>query len=195
MSSLSVSTAEQYEDILYRRGYLYLGAGCFSAVWGKPGRATVIKLNRRPDDWLDYAIWAQEQGYAGKQSPRLYGYRTFADGTYIAVVERLDKTFGQLDSSNTRKYLYTPVRRAIGGYADEGELKQAEAASPGIADFGLALRGAFRCLDMHDDNIMLRADGSICVTDPVSSTSSEFRAKASRKRSRDLGIMTARGNA
>src|SRR5688572_8016831 len=96
------SGAHAYGARLLKRGYERLGAGCFSTVYAKPGSDRVLKVTSVPDNWIDYIMWASENGWAGKYAPRVYSYKRYPVPTdreffSVAVVERMEKGYYSVD--------------------------------------------------------------------------------------------------
>lgn len=85
----------RFIEHLEASGFAYIGGGAYSAVYAIPSSDRVIKVNLCADGWLDYVLWAQSSGYAGTFAPRVFSYKRFDDGTYIAVVERLANTLSE----------------------------------------------------------------------------------------------------
>lgn len=164
---------------LRQRGYKCLGSGCFSDVYAKDGSDRVIKVTSRPDNWIDYIKWASENGYTGKYAPMVYSYKKFPTFA-VSVVERMDRTLsavkGNEDLYIVPHLMWAAMRehkRAM-GFTDQ--------LVPGLSKFLLDFKKKFG--DSHDmcgSNMMLRKDGTFCVTDPVAGTSvlnvKRFRSK------------------
>lgn len=160
-----------FEKSLEKRGWKKLGAGAFSSVWARSETSTrVLKVTRRPDNWIDYIVWAAKNGYTGKFAPMVYSYKRVKGKKadfLLSVVERMDKTLShverkedaKLTSSLFHTYAYSENLMA-GVFLDEME--------PGLADFTLKLHREFKqSLDLHEGNLMVRPNGSFVVTDPV----------------------------
>lgn len=152
---------------LRRRGYHVLGQGLYSTVLAKPGSQRVVKVNRSLDGWPDYMLWASKAGYAGTFAPKVYSFK-FHGTWYVAVMERLEATIDATRCDNPRGYkIWQQLQRAISGWlADQKEL---DALVPGAWCFATALRtSGIGATDLHTQNFMLRHDGSVVCTDPVS---------------------------
>ncbi|HEY0329781.1 MAG TPA: hypothetical protein VGC77_11855 [Rhodopseudomonas sp.] len=169
----------------------------FSTVLAKPGSSKVIKVNTRPDDWLDYALWATRKGYAGKLSPRIYSYQRNSDGTYIAVMERMARTMCAERSDKTSRWGNNWPALAFGlrAYGALRDQQITDEMIPGGRAFVQDVQENFEYLDLHDENIMVRFDGTVCITDPVSSTNQVFNtSNPPRMRSRELEAINAGAN-
>lgn len=158
-----------FQRKLEKKGFVELGHGCFSTVMAKKDSDKVIKITRKPDGWIDYCHWAAKEGFAGKFAPRVYSYKRFNNKApfEVSVVERMDKTFWDVEY---KEDIY--VVRDLARLVKHGNQKASsilEEMAPGFPRFIKGLGEKFdKSLDMHDGNIMLRKDGSICYTDPVS---------------------------
>lgn len=185
------SSAALY-DRLIKRGYVELGSGCFSVVLAKPGSDKVIKINRRADGWLNYVLWAAKHGYAGNHAPRVYSYHRFEDDTYVAVVERMDMTLYEVRKNEDPRYqAWQSIHRASYTHVSPEDQAQAEQTFPGASEFVRTLKREFSgSTDLHDENYMLRPDGSLCCTDPIAYSRSR-ETTPNRMRSRDLQAMAA----
>jgi hypothetical protein len=164
---------EAFIAALRKRGYATLGAGCFSTVLVKGNSKRVIKVNRsRPDGWLDYVIWAAKAGHMGKHAPMVHSFRRFNEGKqgefYVAVMERMSKTvsavsFKQPEVSRLHQHLRAGMHRS------DRDALAAEKVSPGALKFAIEYRLEFPGhSDLHDENFMIREDGSMACIDPIS---------------------------
>jgi len=153
---------------LTKKGYVRLGGGAFSQVYGHPNSDRVIKLQMRPggDGWLEYVQWAEANGYAGKFAPKVYSYKYNAKGQFgMAVMERLDRTLHRVGRKEDVRAVST-----LFGMSRDVPLAYTllDLAEPGLAEFGNKLAETFRGhLDYHNGNFMTRKDGSFVVSDPV----------------------------
>jgi hypothetical protein len=162
----------QFIGKLTDRGFHQIGAGCFSTVLAKKGSDRVIKVSRTMDPWLDYVVWAAKHGHNGSLAPLVYSYRRFNEGTpnefYVAVVERLQET---MNEARLRRRALHDAYLSLASHmrcADDDEAKEAEREIPGAIQFADSFREAFRdfALDLHANNWMLRANGSLVCIDP-----------------------------
>lgn len=160
-----------FEDRLEKRGWKKLGAGAFSSVWARSETSTkVLKVTRRPDNWIEYIQWAAKEGYLGRFAPMVYSFKRVKGVKHdflLSVVERMDKVIHSVERAHDARltstlfstYGYSKNIMA-GVFLDE--------MAPGLAAFTEGLHKQFgRYLDLHEGNIMVRADGSFVVTDPV----------------------------
>lgn len=175
-------SGQAFARFLMKRGYSLIGEGHYSMVLWKKGNK-VIKVNKHshPDGWVDYVMWAQKHGYAGKQAPLVYSYKFFKgkkSNFYVALMEKFETTGGKLERQHPMKLLPTLLQ-----FSDNPKAQEfAEMLSPGTFEFQRHLEKSFKnSLDMHGGNYMYRADGSFAWTDPVSGSSrttvTRFRAK------------------
>lgn len=170
---------------LQKRGYQVLGSGCFSTVYAK-GPDRVIKVTSRPDNWIDYVKWASEKGYTGKYAPMVYSYKKFPAGFSVSVVERMDRELSRVKHNEDIYVLPQLMWSAMRG----NKMAQTftNTVVPGLSEFLLDFRSKFS--DSHDmcgSNMMLRKDGTFCVTDPVANVS---KLTVTRLRSRDFSSLS-----
>lgn len=191
--------AWSFGQALEKRGYEELGSGCFSTVYAKGDSDRVLKVTRNIDNWIDYIHWASEKGYAGKFAPKVYSYKKFTakDGEQfsVAVVERMHKGFysvGIEEDAHIASALMWPCVR--GNTMAQLYL---EDFSPGLPKFLLDFHEEFGedRTDIGGNNMMVRKDGSFCLTDPLAGRS---KLTVKRLRSRDftsLGLSLRNCNA
>ena len=155
----------KYCDFLEKKGFVQLGSGAYSVVYAKPKSDRVIKVIRTRDNWIDYVVWANKEGYGGNLAPKVYSYKDYEDFA-VAVVERMKTTLSgyrehdeQIVIGLVHSYVYS--NNVLAGVL-------AHEIAPGISDFLAGVKkNVYGRLDLHGGNFMLREDGSICVTDPV----------------------------
>lgn len=180
------SGADAFGLHLLRRGFVKLGSGAYSTVYAKPGQKRVIKVTRYQDNWIDYVLWAAKHGYAGNFAPQVYSWKKFKyakvedaynwrnnDNTEwsVSVVERMKETLNgeskQVQDMKIIEYLHYPASRGnvlAQLYCDD--------VAPGVAKFITDLHKEFHASDVYAKNMMIREDGTFCVTDPVCGQSS-----------------------
>jgi len=173
---------------LRKRGYHQLGAGCFSTVLYKSGDR-VIKVNRSPDAWLDYVLWASKKGYAGGLAPKVFSYKKIGN-FYVAVMEKIDYCAHKVESTQDA-WMYPQLLTYAAMWKNNKAADLLDICIPGAKRFTYDLRDEFtgHRLDLHNENIMFRADGSMVIVDPVSHQSNlngVIRLKA-----RDFGLLPA----
>lgn len=174
---------------LEKRGYKVLGRGAYSTVLGKEGSERVIKVSRSLDDWIDYVQWGAKNGYAGNFVPRVYSWKRHSNLTLdwngyprdwsVAIVERMAETVhdNKLDLSLLYN-LYYP--------ANSGNVMAQvymEDLCPGSFKFFKELSENKFSSDIAGKNMMIRKDGSFCVTDP---TCGNIKTDKKRLRSGEL---------
>lgn len=170
---------------LAKKGFKHIGGGFYSAVYAHPTSDRVIKVNHghKCDAWIDYVLWANQQGYGGKFAPKMYSYKHYGN-FYVAIMERMEYTVA--DSEMTSE---APVAQTLFSLAATHENEKAkllvDLLVPGLGEFSEKLRKTFPSerLDLHEHNIMYRKDGSICVTDPLCH---ESTLTVTRLRARDF---------
>lgn len=167
---------------LEKRGFKLLGSGAFSRVYAKDGSDRVLKVTRTPTDgWINYINWASKKGYAGSYAPKVFSYKYFKTkvkgGQFsVAVVERLEQTIYKANYKHDAHAVHSLLHMA----ANDNQMARTlvDLAAPGILKFNDQLRKLGAGLDMHGGNFMLRKDGTLVFTDPVSS----WRGRTIRKR-------------
>jgi len=164
--------ANGFIKALEKRGFKRLGVGAFSTVLGKEGQSRVIKVIRRPDGWINYVHWAAQIGEAGHFAPKVFSYKKIkgAKATFaVAVVEKLEVTLSNTPGDHNLKVLPDILHRIK---SNEIARKFTEMLAPGLSDFLLKLSEKWNTtvgdFDLHGGNLMLRADGTFVVVDPVS---------------------------
>jgi len=169
-----------YCAALEKRGYTKLGGGLYSEVYAKGNSDRVIKVGRAGNSWPDYVEWATINGYAGKFAPKVYSLK-FHDRFYVAVMERLVATIGQLNaachSSNANPfYEQYQATKYWAGSAFGDPMEGCE----DLMAFCVALGSSGHATDLHDGNMMIRHDGQIVVTDPSSRGSFNYNIRIQR---------------
>lgn len=175
-------SGHNFIEALKKRGYQQLGSGAYSTVLGKPGKDRVIKVTRsNQDDWIDYIQWAARKGYCGNFAPRVYSWKKFSKrNTFsVSVVERMQKEVRHSGSDYALiEHLLYPATSGI-------TLAKVylEDLMPGSVEFFKGLTETFAATDIYGKNMMIRPDGSFCVTDPVCGRQ---KTNTNRLRSRDF---------
>ena len=178
------ANAQGFKRKLTKKGFVTLGTGHFSTVMMHPHGDRVIKVCHEPDAWIDYCYWAAMEGYAGTFAPKVYSYKRF-NNFYVAVMEKMEYTASRAD-----KRTDAPVAQTLFSYATKHDNDNAkllvDLLVPGLAKFGEHLKRAFKDerLDLHDENVMFRKDGSICITDPLCHST---ELTITRLRAKDFG--------
>lgn len=171
--------AHQYALMLVRdRGYKYLAQGAFSIVLEEPGGAGVaLKIGPTHDGWL---AWAQHCRMAHKYNSfflKVYSVqRHDSEGFYEARIEKCHMTMGEaqrdipendrwrnnIDVSAFYTHVSGKYEKNYPGLRSALEEVNSLSMSTGIS------------MDLHAENVMLRPDGSMCITDPFSYPMKEF---------------------
>lgn len=192
------ASAHAFRSALEKRGFKLLGEGHYSAVYGKPGYDKVIKVSRSLDNWIDYVAWASKNGYAGTFAPRVFSWKRFKGPPRIhnswdlydtrtsydwsiAVVERMKETIKE-DSKLSQDFKIIERIHDLGERSVLAELVMDEIV-PGVGSFFKKLHKSFHASDIYAKNMMVRDDGSFCVTDPVCGT---IKTEAMRLRAGDF---------
>jgi hypothetical protein len=163
---------------LQKKGFVQLGTGHYSTVFAKPGSDKVIKVSRHLDNWIEYIQWGTSAGYAGKFVPRVYSWKRFGDGKTeegmwgeprtldwsVAVVERMKSVLND-DREDFALFKYLPYFAKHGNTLAKVYMEDLQ---PGSVEFFEALAKNKFDNDIGGRNMMVRPDGSFCVTDPTS---------------------------
>ena len=181
-SSINVARAlvKSFENTAYRRrdligllraeGWQLLGRGAFAAVMGHPDHPTVaIKVGQRTaparryrkitDGFLDYLDVTEDS----RSKFRLKTYEVVRLGgrndTYLVAMERCFKSRGRKAAGSIKN----SGTLALQGRADSW-LPKPDAWATRFLKKLTFLGGVF---DLHGGNIMVRADGTPVITDPL----------------------------
>lgn len=185
-------SSKHFAHFLKKKGFETLGNGYYSSVYSHPKSDRVIKVMHKTeeDGWLSYVKWAAKEGYIGTHAPKVYSYKWVKTkgndeqkGFGVAVMERLEKTVGMCRRREDTRFLREAFDYAMEGNSLATQLL--EQRCPGMTRFGILLKEKFAGhLDMHGGNYMVRKDGTLVVTDPVSSMKQEKTTE--RLRSKDF---------
>jgi hypothetical protein len=194
------SNAFEFRKALEKRGFVKLGEGHYSAVYGKPGYDRVIKVSRTLDNWIDYVAWASKNGFAGNFAPKVYSWKRFKNATpfvprpweweynnpgaqdwSVAIVERMKETLNA-DSQLAKDF---KIIERLHDLPEKSLLAEVilDEVVPGVGSFFKKLHQTFRSTDIYSKNMMIREDGTFCVTDPVCGT---VKTKDSRFKAGDF---------
>jgi len=212
-----MQSTTKFKQFLSRKRFHTIGSGYFSSVLARAGSEKVVKINTRTDSeatrpadaWPDYIVWAARNGFMGGLAPRVHSLRFSKDGNYVAVVERLACTVQSIDcayevTEEQRTQLHAALWLAemLGGLfkvprpsLEAIEVPEAHNRWLGpdavrfINEWRIAFAG--RSVDLHKENMMLRADGTVVVNDPFGLGGSFGTVTATRIRARDLQLLAA----
>jgi len=160
----------EYENKLRSLGCELLGKGLFSNVFSIPKTDKVIKVGRM-DEWPTYIKWATENGHAGKFAPKVYSLK-FYDTFYVAIMERLVCTVGEIQDQDG--YYTNSLQVQI-----YFTMSHEDCEASDFHSFVMELRHRRMSGDLHEGNVMVRHDGQLVITDPISGHgSSRFRIKS-----------------
>jgi len=165
--------AEGFIKALEKRGFKRLGSGAFSTVLAKDGSKRVLKVIRRPDGWINYVHWAAQIGEAGHFAPKVFSYKKIKlrkGEIALASMERLEYTLDDAPVEHALKILPALIYRA-----DKNQMAAqfVETLAPGLPEFLKKMVVKWNAtqtwdFDLHEGNLMVRADGSFVIVDPVS---------------------------
>lgn len=179
-----------YIGWLQKKGWKHLGSGAYSSVYGKAGQDRVIKVSRTLDNWIDYIQWGVKMGYSGGLVPRVFSWKRYEGSVdpygnkrdwSVAVVERMEQTIRDNDYKSDRALvlqLTYPARR--GNVMAQLYMEE---LMPGSVKFFRELQAYGFSGDVGGSNVMLRKDGTLCITDP---TCGNIQTKVKRLRSGEL---------
>lgn len=164
----------EYENKLRQRGCSLIGHGLYSNVFSVPDKPDIVIKVGYLDQWPDYIKWATDHGHTGKFAPKVYSLK-FHDSYYVAIMERLVCTIGEIKHPENDRYVFVPDQYFVFQnlhFADE-------CTATDLVEYVRALRQNQLSGDLHDGNVMIRSDGSMVVTDPASGlfSSQRFRLK------------------
>lgn len=190
-------SASAFGAALEKRGFKRLGAGAYSTVYGKDGYDRVVKVTRCLDDWIDYIQWGAKNGYAGNYVPKVYSWKKFATGHIenswrhnthfaVAIVERMDHTLSEKKGHQSDFIALEYLARPAIHHDNLMCQLICEDIAPGYLDFIRHLKKEFDSDDMYGKNLMVRKDGTFCVTDPVCGS---IKTSATRLRTRDFASL------
>jgi hypothetical protein len=169
---------DQYENMLRHLGCQQIGSGLYSNVFAFPGSDKVIKVANY-DRWPEYILWSTKNGHAGKYAPKVFSLK-FKEDFYVAVMERLVCTIGEMKCPNTGYRMKCEQTKAYHLATGFGYLTcQDEDRPDDFIAYLQTLRDNKLAGDCHEGNVMLRHDGQPVVTDPCSGvfSSSKYRIK------------------
>lgn len=155
--------------------HVRLGSGLHSAVYGnRLGQA--VKFCHYPDPWPVYIEWADKNGYMGNLAPMVYAIRPIGpNGAYFAIMEKFEKTLAQAHMSEVASYFDL----AAGMFKRDLSIVQRvvlDKFMPGWEEFTAKLMERWSSMgDIGSNNMMLRADGTIALTDPLGGSSDKSR--------------------
>ena len=166
---------------LKKLGWKNIGKGSFSLVFTKPNLPYVLKVNKQPDPaFLYFAKLSID--YPSRHFPKIGNMKKIEyenEPYYIYTIEKLYPitnvpgivelfTFAQL-LDNIARMPREPLERLLritNGMNDK--LQKWIRSHPGLIN-ACQLIGKFKpagIIDIHEDNIMKRRDGTIVVVDP-----------------------------
>lgn len=142
-------TARKVIQNFQNKGFNLLGIGCYASVFESntdPNLVYKIGVNRR-DPWLEYIKTNVKSNYF----PKIYSIHHYYDG-YLCLMERLYYVPYTLEKEKKK--------------LKEFSCKEAESVYKVIK--GL-VSDTVR-IDLHDGNIMMRANRQLVITDPLAET-------------------------
>jgi len=185
---MAIVTSDKLMEFLRKKGLGKLGGGAFSDVFAAPTSDRAIKVSRRDDCWPKYILWTTAEGYAGTFAPKVYSLRYYSDqGFYVATMERLSSIrSNDPDAQTPEAKAARQLRSRIIEAAWNATGEPAKDIAP-MVDFVKKIRNLGEQTDFHDGNWMLRRDGSLVITDPISYGDS--RGTPRRLRTYDLAML------
>lgn len=188
-----------YVAHLRKKGFVQIGSGFYSTVFAKPGAKTVTKLGPLDDAWPVYAAWAVKNGYAGNLAPGIKKFEVIrvTDGVdfYVAVMERLEKTVARAVIGSRAVSEYYATTKTTRSFQRLFRRKVPEKFAQFVTDIRRLRRKHRLDFDLHDLNFMVRKNGDLVVTDPVTDGSKRSRRWARRSLAQTLSHKRARKGA
>lgn len=156
----------QFVFELEELGFKRLGRGAYGVVFEKPGYPWVFKIFDSDPGYFAYFNFAKEHQNLSAV-PRIKGkYIRINDSTYAVRMEKLYPL-----NENEYHNLLKTLRKLFRNIHDETYkdiLAELEAEWPDIKEvIDLLPSLGIRYVDLHNENIMKRADGSLVITDPL----------------------------
>lgn len=147
-------------------GFKRLGRGAYGIVFEKPGYPWVFKVFDTDAGYLAYLNFAKEHQNLSAV-PRIKGkYIRINDSTYAVRMEKLYPV-----NENEYQNLIKSLRKLFRNVYDEeykDVMAELETEWPDISEVLKLLPSlGIRYVDLHNENIMKRADGSLVITDPL----------------------------
>ncbi len=176
-----------YSTLLYKAGFQSMGAGAYAGVFklrSSSAPRIVVKVGRNmADRYLDYAKACMGELKGNKHVPVIHSLRIHSDGSYVCILEALDKVPTQVWDGEWRINFASlpPIARTpeVHDYGDHVHLVEswrgedfAQGCRDDVSEDWRALchwLTRHRANDCHFGNVMFRPhDGSTVITDPLS---------------------------
>ena len=170
------------EDAVNKYGWTFVGSGHFSIVLERSDHPDVVKKFGPLDDgWLHFAAYVQGLGSSrSRLFPEVTNVRRFEGQKYYsAMVERCTTTLSAYRGADCIKFAdqHQCLREALSAGKNLGSLDRIEPLA-GITkddlkvmfELGRYARDNDISIDLHGENIMVRDDLTLCITDPFSFT-------------------------
>ena len=147
-----------------------IGSGLKAKVYGKEGFPWALKIGPIEDSWLKYADWALQNPneYAPKiRRVRYVNVPNQKSKNYVALVERCSVLLRRHDDCSLVAWWYDNIGTKMQNFTENNVIDE---KFSGLHSFLNSLRQiATRDrleFDLHDENVMFRKDGSLCIIDP-----------------------------
>jgi hypothetical protein len=178
---------------LKANGFKKIGKGYYANVYAKPGHNRIVKISNQQDDcWISFAHWAMTKTN-NKYLPKIPWIKRWQgkrEGIpqefFVTIIERLQPLTNQALAQITDP----AVLLGLYNYADLNSesyqtIENTASKSPGMKDLihidvedyanhpfikilhAVEKIGKKCRTDLHAGNFMVRADGTIVVTDPI----------------------------
>lgn len=146
----------------------FLGSGIHSQVYKSKTMGYATKVCQNIDQWPEYVIWATGEGFAGNLAPEVYAIREISFG-YVATMELFERTISvTYDLPWNLSGLFDKYVYGWGLPLSIDELCLLDRYLPGYERFVASYRARFgNNWDIGGRNIMVRANGTLCITDPI----------------------------
>lgn len=187
------SCANKYraEARFNRLGGETLGSGCFGVAMSHPKDSTkVIKIGPLNDGWLIWAAYCLIKAGTSPHLMKVYSIKRYeTQGIYVAVIERLKCEVNQI--SEAARVDWRLIRNGFnqgihdnaterGSYCDPVPTRKVNevlnkygwaSVLPLLLEVQTFAKENGLARDLHGQNVMIREDGTLVLTDPFSSSS------------------------
>ena len=171
--------------------YTKLGEGAFAAAYAKSDKSKwVIKTGPSTDGWLDYITMIMQLEFLGNPYvPKVRFLKINPERKfYVAVLERLAYTVNRASfmhgderfTASSVSVVYNDAYNYLKFPTEDRGMEAREQLDAELIRLCDAIRERFtsRNLDFHSDNAMIKSNGQMVITDPVSSSGGSQRQVA-----------------
>ena len=165
---------------LESNGFAKLGSGNFARVYSKPNDDRIVKASTEQDAcWLQFAAWAMKQTN-NPHVPKIHWIHQYSKKFFVTIIERLHPLddeaisrikdpgvlFGLLEFTDI--YIDEDLYDADAFAATIGEQRVKYKNHPFVTTIQQLENLPGNCIsDFNAENLMVRRDGTIVITDPI----------------------------